>query len=212
MRKIIKGNEPTSLTQWKRGNPTGRYDDIDMPLRQDIRNACLKEQFYLCAYCCKAITGNNYDCMNEHVEARKLAQHRSLDYYNIVTSCTTKNQCDDSHGSQPFSLTPLMDECETELLFKISGRVEGLTDRARQAISVLRLGDSEQQNRSLIQTRKQLVDALLFANGIDPSDGLDDDELLKSVIDDINQPVDGKLKPFAPVVANILRSWLSITP
>jgi len=31
------------------------------------------------------------------------------------------------------------------------------------------------------------------------------------VIEDINQPIDGKLKPFAPVVANILRSWLSIT-
>lgn len=105
-----------------------------------------------------------------------------------------------------------MDECETELLFKISGRVEGLTDRARQAISVLRLGDSEQQNRALIQTRKQLVDALLFSNGIDPTDGLDSDELLESVIEDINQPINGKLKPFAPVVANILRSWLSITP
>lgn len=211
MRKIIKGNEPTSLSQWKRANPIGRYHDIDISLRHDIRNTCLQEQFYLCAYCCKPITNDNRDSMNEHVEARKLAPHRSLDHNNIVASCTTRNQCDNSHESQPLTLTPLMEECETELLFKISGRVEGLTDRARQAIDVLRLGDSEQQNRALIQTRKQLVDTLLFANGIDPSDGLDSDELLESVIEDINQPIDGKLKPFAPVVANILRSWLSIT-
>ncbi|MEI7189633.1 hypothetical protein [Dickeya dianthicola] len=139
MRRITKGTEPVSLTAWKRANPNGRYDDLTETERQDIRDACAKEQFYLCAYCCKPISGDNSDTMNEHVQARKLAPHRSLDFTNIVASCTTPNQCDAAHGSQPFSLTPLITNCETELQFMLSGRVNGKTERAQDAIGCLTL-------------------------------------------------------------------------
>ncbi len=63
--------------------------------------------------------------------------------YAIVASCNTPNQCGDAHKSQHLPLTPLMTECETELRFKISGRVEGLSDRAADTIRVLNLGDHE---------------------------------------------------------------------
>ena len=102
-----------------------------------------------------------------------------------------------------------MAECETELKFKLSGRVEGLTKRAKDAITVLNLGESEQSNRSLVEKRKQLVSSLLMVNGVDPDDGLEDDELINLVIADIQQPKDGKLEAYAPVVVNILNQWLS---
>ena len=73
-----------------------------------------------------------------------------------------------------------MAECETELKFKLSGRVEGLTKRAKDAITVLNLGESEQSNRSLVEKRKQLVSSLLMVNGVDPDDGLEDDALIDS--------------------------------
>ncbi|MFZ6747361.1 hypothetical protein [Undibacterium sp. Ren11W] len=211
MRKINKREEPNSLTTWKRRNPNATYDDLDQTnpaIRQDIRNACLEEQFYLCAYCCQRITGD-LDSKNEHVEARKIAPQRSLDFSNIVASCRSKRQCDAAHGSQPLPLTPLMDECETEFKFKISGRVEGLTAQAKTSIQVLNLGDAEYLNRTLIEKRKQLSDALLFANGVEPNNQLEDEDLVQMVIDDIQRPKDGKLEPFAPVVANILRGWLA---
>lgn len=111
--------------------------------------------------------------------------------------------------SQPFELTPLMNECETELKFKISGRVEGLTPRAIESIKVLNLGDTEQNNRSLIEKRKQLSHSVLLTNGINPDDGIDDDELIEMLVADIECPKDGKLEAYAPVVVNILRGWLS---
>lgn len=211
MRKIEKGSEPDSLTEWRRRNPNGRYDDLNASpnVRIDIRNACLREQYYLCAYCCQSIGQQDKDCMNEHVEARHIAPQRSLDFSNIVSSCTTPNQCDAAHGSQPLPLTPFMDECETEFLFKISGRVEGLTDREKATISVLRLGEYEKQNRALIEKRRNLTYSLLLANGINIDDGLDDDGLLDMVIEDIQIPVEGKLDSFAPVAVNILKGWLS---
>lgn len=209
MRRINKVNEPHSLIAWKQKNPHGRYDDLSETERQDIREVCTQEQLYLCAYCCQAISGQNTDTMNEHVEARRIAPKRSLDFNNIVASCTTPRQCDNAHQSQDLPLTPLMNECEIELCFKISGRVEGITARAIETIRVLNLGDKECNNKSLIEKRRQLSHSLLLINGVDPSEGLDDDELIQIVIEDLGTPKNGRLETFAPVIINILRGWLT---
>lgn len=211
MRKITKrkGYEPDSLIAWKRRYPNGGYLDLTETERQDIRSECTQEQFYLCAYCCKPISGDRDDTMNEHVVARRLAPNRSLDFCNIVASCKTLKQCDNAHGSQPLPLTPLRGECETELKFSLSGKVSGLTLRAQETIAVLNLGDKIQNNRSLIEQRKQLVQSLLLTNGIDPDAGLEDDELIQMVIDDLTQPIDGKLEAFSPVAINVLRQWMA---
>lgn len=211
MRTICKeGSEPSSLAAWKKANPHKHYADLGddvTGIRRDIRDHTLKEQFYLCAYCCQRIPGIG-TCHNEHIEAQSLNPKRTLDITNIVASCNTSNQCGDAHKSQPLTLTPLMAECETELQFKISGRVEGLSDRAINAIKVLNLGDHEKNNRALIEKRKQLSNALLWKNDIDPDQGLEDEELLGLLIDELIQAQYGQLEPFAPVVINILRSWL----
>lgn len=209
MRKINKGPEPGSLIQWKHRHPHGSYDQLSERERQDIRTACSEEQFYLCAYCCQDISGTNADTMNEHVEARRLAPNRSLDFNNIVASCTTPLQCDASHGSQVLPLTPLMDECETELKFMLSGRVQGLSQYAEQSIHVLNLGDHERNNKKLIEKRKQLSHHLLFVNGVAPDEGLEDEDLLRILIAELSQPVDGRLEAFSPVVVNILRQWIA---
>ncbi|MFG0389206.1 TIGR02646 family protein [Vibrio sp. zbq_2] len=211
MRRIIKqqGDEPQELTSWKRANPHGVYADLTEIEREAIRHQCTTEQYYICAYCGKAISGTNSDTMNEHVEARRIAPNRSLDLGNIVASCNTSNQCDDSHASQYLPLTPLMAECETELTYSLSGRVSGTTERANVAIQVLNLGDTERNNRSLVEQRKQQINSLLFVNGINPDDGLDDDELLEMVIDDLATPTEGRLEPFSPAVINVLQQWIA---
>jgi uncharacterized protein (TIGR02646 family) len=211
LRKITKrvGFEPALLSSWKRQNPTGRYSDLTHIERQAIRDECASEQFFLCAYCCKPISGQQDDTMNEHVEARSIAQHRDLDFTNIAASCTTPNQCDDSHKAQPLPLTPFMSTCETELIFSLSGRVKGNTADAVTAIDVLNLGRENNTNRSLIEQRKQFIYTILLANGINAEDGLDDDELIEMVINDISTPVNGKLEAFSSVVSNVLNQWIA---
>lgn len=61
-----------------------------------------------------------------------------------------------------------MPECETELRFKISDRVEGLSQRAKDTIKILNLGERETNNRALIEKRKQLSNALILTNGVNP--------------------------------------------
>ncbi len=200
MRKITKGIEPAELTNWKRKNPRGRYDDLSHLERGAINEATRKEQFGLCAYCCKKI--GESDSMNEHVEAQNIAKNRTLDFNNIVASCTTPKQCDAAHGSQPLPLTPLMDECETELKFYFSGDVEGLTDRAKQAIDVLKL-----DNKSLIAKRKQQIKTLVMPPDTTESVLFWDSETIELFISEwLQQPDDdGKLEAYSPVLVNVLR-------
>lgn len=209
MRKIDKQGviEPLSLKQFKRQNKQGNYSDLTPAIRQDIRQACTKEQFHLCAYCCKRISGNSRDTMNEHVEARNLAPNKDLDYTNIVASCTTPNQCDDAHGSQPLPLTPFDNECETDLAFKISGRVTGLTSDAQETIHVLNLN-----KQALVKQRQQLILAITLGEGInleqdDPSNNSD---IVEIMIEMLQQPSDGKLEAFSPAIINALKGWLDV--
>ena len=208
MRKITKqiGFEPQSLTSWKKRIKNKGKDYAGLPIteKDDIRSACAVEQFYLCAYCCKPISGKIKDCMNEHVVARDIAPNRSLDFDNIVASCITPKQCDNAHGSQPLPLTPFDIKCETDLKFKLSGRVEGMTSDAQETIRVLNL-----DNKALVAQRKNFINSMLFANGIDADDGLDDDELIKMVVSDIKNPRNGRLDAFAPIAINVLSQWIA---
>ena len=50
---------------------------------------------------------------------------------------------------------------------------------------------------------------LLFEHGVNESDDLNDlDELISDMLDEIVTPSHGKLAPYAPVLANILRNLL----
>ncbi|AUT58002.1 TIGR02646 family protein [Paraburkholderia caribensis] len=211
MRKIDKGREPESLRLFKRNNPNLYYKDLTEVERIDIRNACTREQFYLCAYCCQTISGQSTDTMNEHVEPQSLANTRTVDFSNIVASCRNQNQCDAAHKNELLTLTPFMPECETELRFKFSGRVEGLTDRAKKTIKVLNLGDDESNNKALIEKRKQIIDGLIWQEYGDPQHLQleDDQDVLEILLDTLNEPKDGRLESFSPVLHGILREFLS---
>lgn len=205
MRKIVKGDEPPALTHWKRAHPRGRYSDLSAEERTCIRHTCIEEQHGLCAYCCHAITPDS--AHNEHVEARDIASNRSLDFSNIVASCNRSKQCGKAHGHQVLPLTSLMHECETELKFYLSGRVEGLSPRAVTSIQVLNLGDCRENNRALFAARKAILDALLYDSGMDGDDlEIADIDLLMVLKEELEQPdTYNRLKPLAPVLVNVIR-------
>ncbi|MCL9802163.1 TIGR02646 family protein [Pseudomonas sp. AKS31] len=205
MRKILKGAEPASLTQWKIRNHTATYRDLPAEERQSVRTACITEQFGLCAYCCQSISVSA--AHNEHVAAQDTFPARTLDFSNIVASCENRLHCGHGRKTQPLKVTPFMTECETELKFYLSGRVVGKTDRATESIKTLNLGDTEESNRGLIEKRKRMVDDLIFTGGLRP-DGLEDEELLGILLEDLLTPQAGLLQPFSPVLVNVIRQIL----
>ncbi|CAD6873081.1 retron system putative HNH endonuclease [Methylomonas fluvii] len=208
MRLIAKGQEPIELTTWKKANPHGRYQELDnseqgKSTRRAIRQAAIKEQFGLCAYCCKQIDKTNSN--NEHLVSQRAAPNLTVDFANIVASCNTPRRCNQARGSKDLLLTPLMPECETELRYLLSGKVEGKTERASEAIEVLAL-----DTLAIREERKVLVDSLIFGAGITPDDLLPpNEELLNILADDLKQPnYTGQLPAFSPALINIIRQLL----
>lgn len=215
MRKIDKGEECEQLRAWKDKNPKGKYEDLDHETRRAVRQSLLDEQYYLCAYCCNKLTGLD-DCHNEHIlpqsSQSKAAQQATLLHTNLVASCNLPRQCGDEHGKQELPLTPLMAECETELRFKWSGRVEGLSERARESIKVLNLGDNEVHNKALIERRKRLCEDLLlvrYGPGGPESWSVEEVGVLQMLLEELSCPSDGRLEAYAPVLCNILRAELN---
>ena len=206
MRKINKGTDPHTITIWKRKHPQHTYADLTATIRQDIRKQCVEEQFCLCAYCCASIKNTPASCHNEHLDAQGNAPQKTLDYGNMVASCNANNQCGKAHKNQPLSLTPLMNACETELKFYLTGRVKGLTPRADNAITVLNLN-----HPALVETRKQLVEALIYEMGEEPKNIVVlDDDLLEVFLYYMCLLGEECLRPFSPVLVNIVKSWLSV--
>lgn len=189
---------------WKRSNPSGYYQDLSHVERKAIKKSTLKEQNFLCAYCCKKI--DMQKSHNEHVESQQLVPNRQLDFENIVASCNTNLRCGHAHQSKFLPLTPLMPECETELKFYLSGKVIGHTERAKNSIAILGL-----DSRAIREERKQMVDNLIFPDTGDDLELLGDD-LLTMLIDEFQKPdQNGQLLPYSPVLINITRQLISNT-
>ncbi|KFE54179.1 hypothetical protein [Pseudomonas syringae] len=212
MRKLEKGSL-AALETWKRKNPGAQYRDLvghDV-VKDAIRQACVGEQYWLCAYCCRRVTPEKISAHNEHLEAQVLAKNRTLDFSNMVASCNSPGSCGKAHASQPLPLTPLMVECETELQFELSGLVNGTTERARSTVKVLRLGADYKCNRRLISERKQMLDTLIYDGGLLPAElSLACDEVLQALLNDLSQPDNqSKLQAFSPVLINVIRQMRS---
>jgi uncharacterized protein (TIGR02646 family) len=209
MRQIIKVIEPQSLTNFKVTFPTSKYEDLsggNETIRIDIRNSCLREQNYLCAYCCDRITIS--DSHNEHIipQSDVSGRNLTLDYNNIVASCQSNNHCGHKKKKQLISLTPLMPNCEVDIIYLLNGKMTHRNQNAQNTISVLNLRD-----RGLANKRKSVIDIVLFQYVEDLNNlALEDTEYLEMIIDEINIPsIDGKLEAFTPVIVNVLRQFLS---
>ena len=208
MRRIVKGPEPLSLTDWKTNHPNSNYGSLTTvrgtAVRKDIREACLFEQKYLCAYCCDRIDMANSH--NEHIIPQNLAPQSTLEFNNIVASCESNRHCGHKKAHNELHLSPLLPQCETEVRYYITGKMSHHTPRGQQCHTILGLRDA-----SLTSKRKQLTEALIFNFGSDPDDvSLLDDEFLELFINELNTPdADQKLEAFAPVLVCILKEFLS---
>ena len=201
MRKIAKAGAPRELARWQsRGR---HYKDLTQKERRTIRKYCRAEQKGLCAFCCAPVTENNG--RNAHILCQARHPHKSLDWNNIVTSCETAEHCDTYQGGEDIPLTPLMPECETELLFKMSGRVEALTPKAQRTLEVLNLDCPGLQRK-----RKFALESMLLSLEFHPVEDIPewDEELIQCVIAECDKDKDGILFPYAPVIANIVRQFL----
>ena len=207
MRRITKGEECPALTKWKKQHPGETYNDLcnkNSELRPEIRKFLLKEQYGLCAFCCDRVIVENG--RNAHLKPQSAYPNESLNWGNIVASCSKPNSCDIFQRKKLLPISPLTEECETQFRFYKTGRMKGLNDDATKTIEYLNL-----DNDILRRQRRLAIQALCYENGIDPLDDAlscfsnnDDKEKLIESLEKTDE--EGNLPAFLPVLISIIRS------
>lgn len=108
---INKGDEPSSLKEYKK-QPNACYEDFRD--KDDIRDALLRDQGYLCAYCMKRIDKSNMKI--EHYKPQSKYGHLDLDYRNMLGACDGNSKagenknvqtCDTHKGNEEIVVNPL---------------------------------------------------------------------------------------------------------
>lgn len=149
---------PTVVEKWIR-----KYQPKTWTLSKDnhdgyvlLKEQLRQEQKGLCCYCCQML---EEQVTIEHLKSRDKYPKLTFDYGNLLLSCQQSKQCDNAKGNDELDLTPLMIACDTEIMLKVNGELNPISDRAKQAIDLLNLN-----NADLCQRRKQVIGDLF---GID---------------------------------------------
>lgn len=198
----FKPFEDWKLSFEKKNGRKPVYDDFSNHERVRLKHHMLKEQKYICGYCCKSIEYNTSHF--EHLKPRSKFRDKTLDYDNIILSCNGYLEDEENCGhfkddwyDQTLFITPLMPNCETAFEYFENGEIG---DKGNQAASTtinkLKL-DSSLLNRA----RNAAIMVSGYFNA-DFEDNIDD------YISQYEEPENGKLQPFCNAILGVMKDAL----
>lgn len=151
---IKKGKEPLEWRNYRR-TPGAVYQ-----ANSELRNALLREQGYICAYCMQRISAIN-SCI-EHLKSRHHNPKLALDYQNMVICCSGKSgneaHCDVKKGDKPISFSPLLPQLESSISYSShTGRI-----KSNNATWDTEINDVLNLNASLLcENRKKVLEGVI---------------------------------------------------
>lgn len=138
MKRIDKGNEPSSLTFYRSSIAN---EDMEKPYiyenyvektiegcnaneMSNLRKQLLEEQGYICCYCMGRISCKNSKI--EHFQAQTNFRSIQITYSNLFVACkggegTREQHCDTSKGNSPLNHIDLLREIENEIKYFKNG-------------------------------------------------------------------------------------------
>lgn len=133
MRRIIKGEEPGELQDWKalaseEWQPS--FVNLQNPQKSVLKQALLHEQGHLCCYCNGPV--EDRDSHIEHFRPQSLFPELELDYANLHVSCQSNQarglalHCGMAKGEwfdPQLTLSPLAEDIEQRLRYSDDGHV-----------------------------------------------------------------------------------------
>jgi uncharacterized protein (TIGR02646 family) len=124
-------NEPTDFQNWKvrkaeKHDPLGNiavWEDFraDTRIKEVVQEALLKEQGYICCYCCSEIDESTISI--EHFNLKSICPKTDvLNFQNLLASCKRKGNCNEKRNDKNLSLNPCQEEAVSQVYFERKGR------------------------------------------------------------------------------------------
>jgi uncharacterized protein (TIGR02646 family) len=183
LKKIVKRNEPRSLTTYRSQIPSQNildeniYDDFPYKTKEgcknnetdNLRKSLLEEQGYICCYCMSRISCDNSKI--EHFKPQSPHRDKQIEYSNLFISCndgegknSANQHCDTKKGNRELRAIDLLDSIENHIIYNKKAdkiEIDSQNDAIKNDLAILNLNVSRlQKNRkesydNVIQRLKQ---------------------------------------------------------
>jgi uncharacterized protein (TIGR02646 family) len=160
MKRVLKGTEPASFTEWKNSASdewTPTYSTLQNPQKRALHNNLLLEQGFFCCYCGREIEASNSHI--EHFRPQEQFQELSLEYQNLHASCLRETKpgsplhCGHRKGNwfdEAQHISPMDERCELRFRYLRTGEIQPADSEdlpASKMIEVLALDIAYLNNR-----------------------------------------------------------------
>lgn len=151
-----KGPAPVCLTTLA-ATPNADWDSVHGDQKQAVRDALVRDQGALCAYCQRRVHATEAAMRIDHWHSRS-AGGGIFEWNNLIGSCADKRTCDAAKHEEHLFLNPVRDrgpDPRRFLRYLGDGSISAEDPRAQADLRILRLNE-----RHLVRARRQLLDAL----------------------------------------------------
>ena len=215
MRFIRKNSEPESLTQYKK--QVGAYYD-GYYKKDDVREALLKEQGYLCGYCMKRLESCNQVKIEHIVPQSRLVEDEkaALDYHIMIGVCYGNEghpkrelTCDAHRGNDDLTVSPFSEASISLIKYRSDGTIySDNPDINKDLNSTLNLNYNG-FGVYLKENRKEVLLACKNKLKTMKSQGCWSRRVLQRMLEEYEQPdAEGKLKPYSGIAVEYLKTRL----
>ncbi|MBQ9240144.1 MAG: hypothetical protein IJ164_02260 [Duodenibacillus sp.] len=158
MRYIRKSPPPKAFVEWRCANPDN-FSYADIPDKESLRRALIKDQGGLCAYTMKRITLENSHIEHFYPQSGP-DKTKAVDYANLFAcypgSGTHCSFGAIAKGDRLLPCGPGSRHVEDRFLFGADGSITGKDPEASECISILNL-----QDPLLVEERRSVVDGII---------------------------------------------------
>ena len=219
MRYIRKGDDPESFTAWKerqknRGNPvTWTAFRRRVTVKNDVYDALLREQGYICCYCGMQITRDTSHIEHFKPKSNITYVHLVLDYTNLLVSC--KGESEEEHRvpvhcghkkddwyDEQLMVSPLEVNCANFFRYAASGEILATDELDKQEAAKTTIEKLGLDIEKLRLMRSAAIDAALLA-----IEGFTAEEILLFAQGYEQLNADGQYTPFCTAIAYIFNQY-----
>ena len=215
MRFIRKNSEPESLTQYKK-QVGAYYDGYDK--KDDVREALLKEQGYLCGYCMKRLESCN-QVKIEHIvpQSRLLEDEKAaLDYHIMIGVCYGNEghpkrelTCDAHRGNDDLTVSPFSEASISLIKYRSDVTIYSDNPDINKYLNSTLNINYNGFGGNLKDNRKAVLLACKNKLKTMKSQGCWSRRLLQRMLEEYEQPdAEGKLKPYSGIAVEYLKTRL----
>ncbi len=206
MKYIKKGKEPNSLTEY-RLQEYAYYDGYQE--RDQLKDALLKEQKYICCYCMQRISKDKMKI--EHWQPQSKFPELQLAYSNLLAACLGNESqpkhlqhCDTYKANSEIKVNPTQLICESIIKFRTNGEIYADDFEINKDLQeTLNLN-----YEGLIKNRKITLDIAL-KNLMDKNKGTWNKEILQREIDKLDNINNAEYKAYCQIVIYHLKKKLA---